>query len=69
MPPTSTFWCELLNFRAETSFGRYASVALMHTVTYGSARPFVLANAGWVASRSRTRSSVRVRTFSGEVMQ
>ena len=41
----------------------------MHTVTYGSASPLVLASAGWVASSSRTRSSVRVRTFSGEVMQ
>jgi hypothetical protein len=38
-------------------------------VTYGSASPLLLANAGWVANRLRTRSSVRVRTFSGEVMQ
>ena len=41
----------------------------MHTVTYGNANPPELASAGWVANSSRTRSSVRVRTFSGEVMQ
>ena len=55
---------------ARTSHAAYqASVALIPTVTYGSARPLLLANAGWVANRSRTRSSVRVRTFSGDVMQ
>ena len=47
----------------------HASVARMHTVTYGSARPVALASAGWVASSSRTRSSVWVRTSAGEVMQ
>ncbi len=45
------------------------SVARMHTVMYGSARPLELASAGWVASSSRTSSSVRVRTAAGEVMQ
>ncbi len=47
----------------------HASVARMHTVTYGSARPVALASAGWVASSSRTSSSVWVRTSAGEVMQ
>ena len=41
----------------------------MPTVTYGSASPVVLASAGWVASSSRTCSSVWVRTSVGEVMQ
>ena len=41
----------------------------MHTVTYGNASPLVFASAGCVASSSRTRSSVWVRTFSGDVMQ
>lgn len=45
------------------------SVARTHTVTYGSARPPAFANAGWVASNSRTWSSVLVRTWVGEVMQ
>ena len=47
----------------------HASVARMQTVTYGSARPVALASAGWVASSSRTRASVWVRTSAGEVMQ
>jgi hypothetical protein len=45
------------------------SVARTQTVTYGSARPPAFANAGWVASNSRTWSSVLVRTWVGEVMQ
>ena len=48
---------------------RYGSVARMLTVMYGSANPVVLASAGCVASSSRTRSSVWVRTSVGDVMQ
>jgi hypothetical protein len=47
----------------------YYSVARMQTVMYGSATPLLFASAGWVASNSRTRSSVLVRTSAGEVMQ
>ena len=52
------------------SNNRYVdNVARTQTVTYGSARPPAFAKAGWVASNSRTRSSVLVRTSVGEVMQ
>ncbi len=56
-------------FHNSHTSGDQDSVARTHTVTYGNARPPAWAKAGWVASNSRTWSSVLVRTWVGEVMQ